>query len=79
MFSNEEYEKYLIDTFIPYVRKILSKRTNALKDNEPGLESFMAILGKGLKDTSIQYEVRKKTTILTTSIRVQGINALTKH
>ena len=60
MLSNEEYEKYLIDTFIPYVRRILPKRTNALKDNEPGLESFMAILGKGLKDTSIQHEIRKK-------------------
>ncbi|CAB4045114.1 Hypothetical predicted protein, partial [Paramuricea clavata] len=60
--SLDGYEKYLDQTFLPYVRKIVQASSNAVKEKEQGerFEDFCAYLGKSLQDVPIPDESLKK-------------------
>ena len=51
------YEEYLDETFLPYVRKVMVKSTNAGKANSAGFDQFMACLGQCLERELLQVKV----------------------
>jgi hypothetical protein len=57
----KDYETYLDEVFLPYVRKVMGKYSNRVKEQASGFHDFLSCLGKSLQTEPCPDEVIKLT------------------